>query len=134
MIMFKLDKNTGDITCFQGDSGELFIYDAPDDGVISFAVYDSNRNIKFEVFTPTNNTTESNKTRIFISPDNTDKLTVNKRNEYTEYYYGIKLTKMNGDERLEKTYLVGTSTIDDLNTIYVYPKRNEGKNDLTNNN
>ena len=128
--MFKLDKTTGNITCFQGDSGELYIYNAPDDAVISFSVYDSNRNIKFEIFQDTNNKDETT-TRIFIPADKTDELTVQKRNEYEEYYFGIKLTKMNNNERIEKTYLIGESTIDDLNTIYVYPKRNEGKNNLT---
>ena len=130
MKMFKLDKTTGNITCFQGDSGELYIYNAPDDAVISFSVYDSNRNIKFEIFQDTNNKDETT-TRIFIPADKTDELTVQKRNEYEEYYFGIKLTKMNNGERIEKTYLIGESTIDDLNTIYVYPKRNEGKNNLT---
>ena len=127
--MFKLDKTTGDITCFQGDSGELFIYNAPDNSTISFSVYNSSRKIIFEIFENTNNV-EEGKTRIFIPADDTDKLTVPRSEENQEYYYGIKITSKNGDERIEKTYLIGDSTVDDLNILLVYPKRNEGKNDL----
>ena len=129
--MFKLDKNTGDITCFQGDSGELYFYNLPDDAVISFSAYDSNRNIKFEIFQDSNNK-DTTTTRMFIPADETDKLTVAKNSDYQEYYYGIKLTKLENGERIEKTYLIGDSTIDDLNTIFVYPKRNEGDNDISN--
>ena len=130
--MFKLDKTTGDITCIQGDSGELFVYNAPSDSELSFSVYDKNRKIIFETKVSTNNDggEGQNKTRIFIQSSDTDLLKVGKNEDFTEYYYGIKLTQRIDGDHIEKTYLIGNSTIDDLNTLYVYPKRTEGDNDL----
>lgn len=114
----------GNITLYQGDSGSIPFEDIPTDKnyKVYFSIYDTDRNIiGDEIYLMSNN--QSNIT-IEIPASLTDLLTVGEYDDYTEYYYGLKICDI--DTGWEDTLLIGNSDIGDLNTITVYPKKTEG--------
>ena len=122
-MAFVVDENTGDITLVQGDSGEIVIEGLPSDSNYSvyFAFYNENRKtIGEEVM----QTYSASVVTMFIPSSLTDLLTVNKDDDYTEYYYGIKIC--NESTGYEDTMCINDSDIGDLNTVKVYPKKVEG--------
>lgn len=116
--------NNGNITLVQGDSGDIAI-----DGIetdknyrVFFAIQDENRKpVGNEVFIDSDF-----KSSVILNLPSilTDLLTVNKNEEYAEYYYGIKVCDL--ESNFEDTLVLGNNDIGDLNTITVYPKKVEG--------
>lgn len=121
--MFFVDDN-GDITLVQGDNGELNVWDLPTDRnyTLYFAIYNENR-VRFgnEVSVQTNQ--RSNATLV-IPPALTDLLIVPSGEEYSTYYYGLKICY--AADGIEDTLILGGSSLGDLNAITVYPKKVEG--------
>jgi hypothetical protein len=121
--MFFVDDN-GDITLVQGDNGELNVWDLPTDRnyTLYFAIYDENR-VRFgsEVSVATNG---SSNATLVIPPALTDLLRVQSGEEYSTYYYGLKICYE--PDGIEDTLLLGDSNLGDLNAITVYPKKVEG--------
>lgn len=115
--------NSGNITCYQGDSGTLTVNGLPTDKDYSvyFAVQDEKRNkIGSEIVV---NSNYSSTISFVFLPAITDNWQVNKNDEYTTYYYGIKICD---GENLEDTLFIGGLDFGDNNTINVYPKKVEG--------
>lgn len=114
----------GNITLVQGDSGQLTVNGLNTDKnyTLYLAIQDSKRNPIGSEIVVNSNGAES---VIFVlSPELTNLLTVKRRDESAEYYYGIKVCDESTD--FEDTLLIGDSDIGDLNTITVYPKKVEG--------
>jgi hypothetical protein len=112
------------ITLVQGDSGQLTVNGLNTDKnyTLYLAIQDSKRNPIGSEIVVNSNGAES---VIFVlSPELTNLLTVKRRDESAEYYYGIKVCDESTD--FEDTLLIGDSDIGDLNTITVYPKKVEG--------
>lgn len=123
-MAFTIEEQTGLITTYQGDSGEFAIVGVPTDTdyEVYFAFYDSNRKIIGQEIKVLSNGT--NTIPIPISAELTDLLTVKPREEYAEYYYGIKICK--ASIGFEDTLVIKGQKIGDLNSVIVYPKRVEG--------
>lgn len=122
-MAFVVDDN-GNITLVQGDSGQLTVNGLNTDKnyTLYLAIQDSKRNPIGSEIVVNSNGAES---VIFVlSPELTNLLTVKRRDESAEYYYGIKVCDESTD--FEDTLLIGNSDIGDLNTITVYPKKVEG--------
>lgn len=114
----------GNITLVQGDSGQLTVNGLNTDKnyTLYLAIQDSKRNPIGSEIVVNSNGAES---VIFVlSPELTNLLTVKRRDESAEYYYGIKVCDESTD--FEDTLLIGDSQIGDVNTITVYPKKVEG--------
>lgn len=114
----------GNITLVQGDSGQLTVNGLNTDKnyTLYLAIQDSKRNPIGSEIVVNSNGAES---VIFVlSPELTNLLTVKRRDESAEYYYGIKVCDESTD--FEDTLLISNSDIGDLNTITVYPKKVEG--------
>ena len=123
-MAFVVDEDTGDITLVQGDSGEITVNGLPTDKNYSIylSFYDENRKI---IGTEANAQTGYAAIKTFTVPSSlTDLLKVNKDEEYTIYYYGIKLC--DSTTGYEDTICINDSKIGDLNYVYVYPKKVEG--------
>ena len=123
--MFIVD-DKGGIYLHQGDSGEVYVEGISKDK--NYKVYFGIRNKKRqqvgkEVFVESN---FQPNVKIFVPTELTDLLEVDKNEEYTEYYYGIKVCyEENG---IEDTLVLGTNDFGDKNIITVYPKEVEGTN------
>ena len=122
-MAFIVDENTGDITLVQGDSGEIAIEGLPTDSNYSvyFSFYNEKRIIIGEVVTQTSS---ASFVTMFIPTSLTNLLVVNKDDDYTEYYYEIKIC--NENTGYEDTMCINDSDIGDLNVVRVYPKKVEG--------
>ncbi|MCD7779800.1 MAG: hypothetical protein LUH05_03930 [Candidatus Gastranaerophilales bacterium] len=123
-MAFTVDETTGDITLVQGDSGILYVTDLPTDEnyTLYFAFYDDKRNIigsEMSVQAKGEDTVS-----ISILSSVTDLLTVDKKEDAAEYYYGLKLCLE--DTGYENTLIINDGDIGDLNTVTVYPKKVEG--------
>lgn len=122
-MAFVIDES-GNITLIQGDSGQLTINGLQTDKnyTVYLGIQDAKRNtIGTELSVESNNEPSV----IFdLIPELTDLLTVKKSEEYSTYYYGIKVC--DEDSNFEDTLIIGNSNIGDLNTITVYPKKVEG--------
>ena len=121
--MFKVDEETGDAVCRQGDSGKLLIEGLPTDRAYKcyFSVYDTNRKIIFEL----EEDVTSEGTVIFnFSPSNTNLLEVPTKQKSLLYFYGIKICCEEDD--YEDTLIIGSKTYKDLNQFVVYPLITEG--------
>ena len=122
-MAFVVDEDTGDITLVQGDSGEIVIDGLPADCNYSvyFAFYNENRKTIGE---EVRQSYSASVVSMFIPSSLTDLLTVNKDDDYTEYYYGIKIC--NENTGYEDTMCINDGDIGSLNTVRVYPKKVEG--------
>lgn len=119
-MAFDIDNN-GNITCVQGDNGELSVNGLPTDKnyTLYFAIQDEKKHpIGAEIAI---STLQQSSVVVVIPATLTDLLTV--KDEFETYYYGIKLCDSFG---LEDTLLLGNSKIGDVNTITVFPKKVEG--------
>lgn len=124
-MAFLVDKETGNITLVQGDSGTLVVdgIDTDQNYKVFFSVYDEDgRILGDEVYIYSN---FSPVVSFQIPASLTDLLKVDGGIEDTAtYYYGIKTClEATG---FEDTLCIGDSDIGDLNTITVYPKKVEG--------
>lgn len=122
-MAFSYDED-GNITMYQGDSGSIPFEDIPTDKnyKVFFSIYDGERNpVGDEIYLYSNNLPVIT---IEIPASLTDLLTVGEYDDYTDYYYGLKICDtITGSE---DTLLIGNSDIGDLNTLTVYPKKTEG--------
>ena len=122
-MAFIIDENAN-ISMIQGDSGTLVIEGLnPDKNyTVYFAVQDKNRKpIGNELYV---NSNYSPSVIFYLTGNFTDMLTVNKNEEYSVYYYGVKICS--SEDNLEDTLILGNGSMSDLNTITVYPKKVEG--------
>lgn len=122
-MAFYIDDN-GNLTIVQGDSGEFLVSGLPTDRnyQVYFAIQDENRNpIGSEIMV---NSNYSNTVVFHLIGELTNLLTVRRGDETATYYYGVKLC--DADNFLEDTLLLGNSSIGELNTITVYPRKVEG--------
>lgn len=121
-MAFEIDEN-GTITCYQGDSGEINITGLPTDKnyTVYFGVQDKKRNpVGFEVPVETGS---KELVTFTIPPSLSDTWKVKSNEEYTDYYYGVKICDGAG---FEDTLSIAGSTFGDYNIIRVYPKKVEG--------
>lgn len=123
-MAFSIDEKTGRITTYQGDSFEFAVVDVPkEEGYeIYFAFYDKNRNVIGQEIKVQSNGSDT--IPILVSAELTDLLTVKPREDYAEYYYGIKICKPSIG--FENTLLRKGQKIGELNEVIVYPKQLEG--------
>lgn len=122
-MAFCIDES-GNITLIQGDSGVIVINGLETDKnfKVYFAIQDKNRKpIGNELCISSN---MQSTVTFNLTGDFTDLLTVNKNSNYEIYYYGIKACYET--DNLEDTLILGNSTLGDLNTITVFPKKVEG--------
>lgn len=120
----RLNNETGEITCFQGDSGKFYLSGLPASCNVYFSVYNEKREEIFEL----QYTAESDGTlTMFIPAESTDKLVVNKKEESEEYYYSLKVVTIDTlGNRIETTCLLNNHDESEPNVMTVYPKRTEG--------
>lgn len=121
-MAFVVDEN-GNITCYQGDSGNLTINGLPTDKNYSvyFAVRDDKRGlIGSELMVNTNNLPSVS---FVILPSITDEWVVKNNEETATYYYGVKICD---GANIEDTLFIGGLDFGEDNTITVYPKKVEG--------
>lgn len=115
----------GNISLYQGDSGEIIITDLPIDK--NYKVFFSIYNSKGKNIGPELSVYSYKKAEIvfFIPSSLTDLLAVTGDiNNTEEYYYGVKIC----DEQkgTEDTLLLGNNEIGTLNSIIVYPRKVKG--------
>ena len=122
-MAFIVDENAN-ISMIQGDSGTLVIEGLNTDKnyTVYFAVQDKNRKpIGNELYV---NSNYSSNVIFYLTGNFTDLLTVNKNEECSVYYYGVKICS--SEDNSEDTLILGNGSMSDLNTITVYPKKVEG--------
>jgi hypothetical protein len=126
--MMKLNKDTGEITTFIGDSGKFYLSGLPLSSSGSTNVYFSVYNDKDDILNEQEYTaTVSGTLTMFIPAEFTDVLTIPKNEDSAEYYYGIKVAYYDVDgNRIESTCTIGTHKEDEPTLFTVYPKRTEG--------
>lgn len=116
--MYIVDEETGDMIIRQGDTYTFKVEGVTDDYDLYYSVYNSNREILWELHTkPIEGVAE-----FTVTPYYSNQLTVpaDKKNEI--YYYGLKRCK----DGFEDTLIVGEKKINELNKITVYPLITEG--------
>lgn len=120
--MFIIDEETGTITLRQGDSAELSIENIPDDRQydVYFSIYDSNRDIKFEL----KETPVDGSVTFKITPKLSNLLTVPVDQKTTTYYWAVK--RCYEPDNFEDTLIVGDKKVSDVNKVIVYPLIAEG--------
>lgn len=121
--MFNIDER-GNITCTQGDSGEVVINGLPTDKnyQVYFAIQNEKRQpVGSEIMVNSNGASSAT---FVLSADLTDLLTVPRNEETATYYYGIKLC--HEGTGLEDTLILGTQSDGERATITAYPKQVEG--------
>ena len=121
--MFIIDEETGTITLRQGDSAELSIENIPDDRqyTVFFSIYDSNRNIIFEL----DDTPVDGVVNFKITPALSNLLTVPVEQKTAIYYWAVKRCYKPDD--FEDTLIVGDKKVSDVNKVIVYPLIAEGE-------
>lgn len=116
--MFIIDEETGNMTIRQGDSYTFTVEGVDDTYTLYYSVYDSSRNILWEI-----DTTPVNEIATFnITPALSTQMTVPTGRKTETYYYGLKRCK----DGYEDTLIVGNKGVGDLNKILVYPLIVEG--------
>ena len=123
-MAFIVDSETGNMTLYQGDSGELFIQGLNTDKnyTVYFAFYNKKRRrLGTEVSIEAN---YSDHVNLSIPASLTDLLTVPLGLDSEEYYYGIKVC--DSVTGYEDTSSIGNKGFGDLNVVTVYPKEVEG--------
>ena len=123
-MAFVVDNNTGTITCYQGDSGELTINGLPTDKnyKLYFAVQDTNyKPFGSEIEVDTN---QSPTVVISIPASLSDLWVIPRGESYATYYYGVKIC--DSETGKEDTLMIGGSDFGDYSELIVYPKKVEG--------
>ena len=123
-MAFIVDSETGDMTLYQGDSGELLVRGLNTDKnyTVYFAFYNKKRRrLGTEVSIEAN---YSDYVNLSIPASLTDLLTVPLGLDSEEYYYGIKVC--DSVTGYEDTSSIGNKGFGDLNIVTVYPKEVEG--------
>lgn len=123
-MAFIVDSETGDMTLYQGDSGELLVRGLNTDKnyTVYFAFYNKKRRrLGTEVSIEAN---YSDHVNLSIPASLTDLLTVPLGLDSEEYYYGIKVC--DSVTGYEDTSSIGNKGFGDLNVVTVYPKEVEG--------
>lgn len=123
-MAFIVDSETGDMTLYQGDSGELLVRGLNTDKnyTVYFAFYNKKRRrLGTEVSIEAN---YSDHVKLSIPASLTDLLTVPLGLDSEEYYYGIKVC--DSVTGYEDTSSIGNKGFGDLNVVTVYPKEVEG--------
>ena len=123
-MAFIVDSETGDMTLYQGDSGELLVRGLNTDKnyTVYFAFYNKKRRrLGTEVSIEAN---YSDHVNLSIPASLTDLLTVPLGLDSEEYYYGIKIC--DSVTGYEDTSSIGNKGFGDLNVVTVYPKEVEG--------
>lgn len=112
---------TGLISLYQGDSGELVVngLDETKNYLVFFAIQNKKRETVGQELQVSAYKTDN--VSFFLTSGYTDLLTVPKGKPYEIYTYGIKICEVDGDA--EDTLFVADSTYGDLNTIVVYPRK-----------
>jgi hypothetical protein len=120
--MFIIDEETGTITLRQGDSAEIGIEDIPNDRPYDmyFSVYDTNRNIIFEL----KENPVDRAVNFKIKPKHSELLTVPVSQKTAVYYWAVKRCYEPDD--FEDTMLVGDKGINDVNKVIVLPLNAQG--------
>ena len=127
-MAFYVNEETGNIELIQGDSGYIIVNGLPTNKnyTLYFCIKNKKRETVGNELSLSTNQAES--IELQIGADLTDLLTVPLSEEYETYYFGIKLCYTDPETLIEteETLFLGNSTISDMNTITVYPKRVEG--------
>ena len=125
--MIKVNED-GLVEIIQGDTGEInisdfYIPDGSTDVTLYMSIYDDNDNILSETY-PYSIT--DNNVKIILPASFTDRLQVEKGEEYTEYYYAFKLcyTDKSGLQREDTLMFDDSITVEHV--IRIYPKRVKG--------
>lgn len=121
-MAFIIDNN-GNITMIQGDSGSLVVSGLKNEQnyKVYLAIQDKKRRIIGDELVVNSNKSD---TVVFeLTGEYTDLMTVPLNDNCAVYYYGIKVCT---DDGLEDTLLLGESSLGELNTITVFPKKVEG--------
>lgn len=122
-MAFELNILTGDITCRQGDSGDMTLSGIPDDKeyVVYWAARDNKNNIILELSAIPQN----GEVKFVFTPTDTQKFTVPSGLRNKIYYWAVKICCE--EEGYEDTVVIGLNkTIASLNKLIVYPKVVEG--------
>lgn len=121
-MAFVVDEQ-GNITCYQGDSGELTVNGLPTDKAytVYFAVQDEKRNPVGDEISV--NANRSPVVTFVLTADLTDLWEVKKNQDTATYYYGVKICDAEGKE---DTLVIDGSDFGEYSTITVYPKKVEG--------
>ena len=122
--MMRLNKDTGEITSFIGDSGKFYLSGLPYPSSVFFSIYDDKYKILNEIECLT---VEGGTLNMFIPAEFTDILTIPKNEDSAEYYYSIKVVYFDSsNNRIESTCVLSNHKIDEPNIFTVYAKRTEG--------
>lgn len=123
-MAFVVDEKNGNVTCYQGDSGEITFEGIQTDKnyIFYFAIQDENRKPVGEEISV--NTNRASAVTIVIPASLSDLWVVPKGENTATYYYAGKLCDpVTGKE---DTVMIDGSDFGDYNTITVYPKKVEG--------
>lgn len=122
--MFKYDEKTATMTTRQGDSFSFEVEGVEAGWTLFFSIYDIKRNIILEVSAEPD---EMSVSQFWVSPGDSNKLTVSKGKKSETYYYNFKRCKrLETEEVIEDTLIIEGKTISDMNKFIVYPLTTEG--------
>lgn len=122
--MFKYDEKTATMTTRQGDSFSFEVEGVEAGWTLFFSIYDIKRNIILEVSAEPD---EMSVAQFWVSPGDSNKLTVSKGKKAETYYYNFKRCKrLETEEVIEDTLIIEGKTISDMNKFIVYPLTTEG--------
>ena len=122
--MFKYDEKTATMTTRQGDSFSFEVEGVEAGWTLFFSIYDMKRNIILEVSAEPD---EMSVAQFWVSPGDSNKLTVSKGKKSETYYYNFKRCKrLETEEVIEDTLIIEGKTIYDMNKFIVYPLTTEG--------
>ena len=122
-MAFLVDETTGNITCIQGDHGEIRVdgLETDKDYTLYLAIQNTKRQpVGSEISVEAN---RADSVIFYLTPALTNLLTVKPNEDSATYYYSIKACATGN---YEDTLFISNSSFGDLNTITVYPKRVEG--------
>ena len=122
--MFKYDEKTATMTTRQGDSFSFEVEGVDSGWTLFFSVFDIKRNILLEISA----IPDENGVALFkVSPSDSNKLVVSKGKKAETYYYNFKrCTRVDEEEVIEDTLIIGDKQVSDLNKLIVYPLTTEG--------
>ena len=122
--MFKYDEKTATMTTRQGDSFSFEVEGVDSGWTLFFSVFDIKRNILLEISAVPD---EKGIAHFKVSPGDSNKLTVSKGKKAETYYYNFKrCMRVDEDEVIEDTLIIGNKQVSDLNKLIVYPLTTEG--------
>lgn len=122
--MFKYDEKTATMTTRQGDSFSFEVEGVEVGWTLFFSVYDIKRNIILEVSSEPD---EMSSAQFWVSPADSNKLTVSKGKKVETYYYSFKRCKrLETGEVIEDTLIIEGKDVSDMNKFIVYPLTTEG--------